>query len=343
MNNINFMFLVDNVKYGGFAVYTAHLYESFKRVGYNPRIFKIRKTSSAKPKQFTHNLTCYSIDVEHAENLARNEPTIIVCTYWKQYAAEIVRLLRAGASIILHDPTEYASGLFDAIKACGTRTVCIRQRNVENLREFGVKSKFIMHPYIRARVPTKRGYVKWNAVSYSRVDFDKHTEIIVEANKLLPPESRVAIFGELNRIYAFHKLDKDTPEWRNEYHGTFPMDPWAAVGLARQANFVVDMSAIKGDGDGSQYTFLEAWDAGTPLLLNAKWINRGDGEMQRGENCEAVEDGRQLAAMLEWEPSELAFARLPKGGEQSLLQHAPDVIIPQYVAALGLPSVVRSD
>jgi hypothetical protein len=31
------------------------------------------------------------------------------------------------------------------------------------------------------------------------------------------------------------------------------------------------MSVIKNDGSGSQYTFLEAWDAGSGLVLNNKW------------------------------------------------------------------------
>ena len=40
------------------------------------------------------------------------------------------------------------------------------------------------------------------------------------------------------------------------------------------------MSTISGDGGGTQYTFLEAADAGTGLLLNADWLTgRPDDEI----------------------------------------------------------------
>ncbi len=46
------------------------------------------------------------------------------------------------------------------------------------------------------------------AISLSRVDFDKHTEIIVEANRGL--KMPVEIYGAMNDLYVYHKLSRYT-------------------------------------------------------------------------------------------------------------------------------------
>ena len=40
--------------------------------------------------------------------------------------------------------------------------------------------------------------------------------------------------------------------------------------------FVVDMSIIKGDGGGTQYTFLEAIYHDCALILHKEWVEAGD-------------------------------------------------------------------
>jgi hypothetical protein len=135
------------------------------------------------------------------------------------------------------------------------------------------------------------------ACSISRIDFDKHIELIADANNLLHEHGqRVAIYGMENRLYTHHKLEARSPNWRENYRGKFPTDSvWAGVKVARRYKQVVDMSVIVGDGGGTEYTHLEALDAGCGLILHSDW---------RTPDCEMdgyarfVGNGRELADML---------------------------------------------
>jgi hypothetical protein len=71
------------------------------------------------------------------------------------------------------------------------------------------------------------------------------------------------------------------------------------VKLAADGQVVVDLSAISGDGGGTQYSFLECWDAGRPLVLNSRWItgNAAHDEVN-GAVAAVVDDAEQLAALL---------------------------------------------
>ena len=50
------------------------------------------------------------------------------------------------------------------------------------------------------------------------------------------------------------------------------------------------MSSIKGDGGGSQYTFLEAIYQGCVLVLNQKWVENTNSLFKHNHNCLVVED-----------------------------------------------------
>jgi hypothetical protein len=106
------------------------------------------------------------------------------------------------------------------------------------------------------------------------VDFDKNTHIIVEANKTLDSQDSVVIHGTLNTLYDSVKLREVDPFWRKNYAGgwSHKEDLWYPVQLASQSKVVVDLSTIKGDGGGTQYSFLEAIDAMTPLVIHSGWL-----------------------------------------------------------------------
>ena len=61
---------------------------------------------------------------------------------------------------------------------------------------------------------------------------------------------------------------------------------------------MVDLSAIKNDGGGSQYTFLEAIHQGTVLVLNKKWVDNVNTPFINGKNCLVIEDEYDLAYIL---------------------------------------------
>ena len=48
------------------------------------------------------------------------------------------------------------------------------------------------------------------------------------------------------------------------------------MNLLNNCEYVVDMSIIKGDGGGTQYTFLEAIYNNCVLILHKDWVNAGN-------------------------------------------------------------------
>jgi len=176
------------------------------------------------------------------------------------------------------------------------------------LEKYGIKSTFLLHPffpYLKSIGVNKILKRRKGALSISRVDYDKHTEIIIEANKILKMKNKpiIDIYGSKNDRYVYYILSKydsmkDTDP-NSSYKGTFEKSFEKVHELLRDKKFVVDMSAIRYDGGGSQYTFLEAIYEGCILILNEKWL---DGKIKSkfipGENCFIVKNGEELAKLI---------------------------------------------
>ena len=331
MRQINLFFLTD-VKYGGFATYTAHLAKAFEQQGWMPIIFKVRTRTEATPRPWAHGLWSMNLSLDDAVGSARAAPSIITCAYWKKESAAISRLLGAGAGLVLHDPTEYHKDLIDVLVSRQTKVISIRKANDVTLRKAGVDSTFVPHPFVRTAVPEVGR--KHHAVAISRVDWDKHTEIIVEANDRLQERYRCAIYGAENRMYAHHKLDGQFPNWQENYHGKFPHGWSEASKLAAGARWVVDMSVIKGDGGGTQYTFMEAFDVNTPLVLNSGWLRGDDSTLADGVNCVAVSTAKELAAVLSGD-TKVDRKALIGGGEALLSNHTSALTVERVGGLYG--------
>ena len=331
MNQINLFFLTD-VKYGGFATYTAHLAKAFEQQGWMPIIFKIRSRTESTARPWAHGLWSMNLSLEDAIGSARTNPTIVTCAYWKKEYKAIARLLSAGAGLVLHDPTEYHRDLISLLNKLQTKVISIRKTNDLTLRKAGVNSTFIPHPFVRTAVPDVEK--KHHAVAISRVDWDKHTEIIAEANQKLPERHRCAIYGAENRMYAHHKLDSQFPDWQDNYYGKFPHGWSEASKLAAGAKWVVDMSVIKGDGGGTQYTFMEAFDVGTPLVLNKGWLRGDDTTLKDGVNCTAGETPGELASLLSGH-TKINRNKLIDGGKRLLQNHTSELTVERVSGLYG--------
>ena len=138
-----------------------------------------------------------------------------------------------------------------------------------------------------------------SSVSISRIDFDKHTDIILQANKLITDENKkVRIYGAENRLYVHHKLkDLEFDKW---WMGKFPKRlplTYEDKSMLRNCKYVVDMSIIKNDGGGTQYTFLEAIHEDCVLILHKEWIEK-DNIFISGFNCIGVTNGAELADII---------------------------------------------
>ena len=67
------------------------------------------------------------------------------------------------------------------------------------------------------------------------------------------------IFGAENRLYVHHKLAQ--LNFKDYWKGKFQKDPLLyddKDSILKVVNYMIDMSTIKNDGGGTQYTFLEA-------------------------------------------------------------------------------------
>lgn len=294
---------------GGWVTFTAHLMESFAIAGEDVRLYKVGNRTERHTRPFGYGIGYQNVSREDAIKLAEENPSIIVAV--QKNAAEVAAdLVDAGAKVVLHDPTELKAGLAQ----CKVERPWVIRRAVQRQVPGSV---FIRHPYVRrtvvGKLPKKRG-----AVSISRIDFDKHTNLILDANRL---GAGVDIRGFENRLYTKFKIVPNYPEWEQSV-AHYPREVDAAFNLLLGAKFMVDMSLIKGDGGGTQYTFLEAWDAGTVPIINTGWIIPGD-DMLPGINCLTASDGPSIAKAVKTR----SVDALVEQGHAALKRHSAKPII----------------
>lgn len=315
---VNVLYLA-KAKFGGWPTFTKHLKDALKRAGMDP-VLRVHGARMA-PVDFGHGLR--ALRMPHEAMKRTKEPMLIAAADKKHAGIAQDLVLNHGAKIVVHDPAEK-----HLARIPGSSVIVIRR----TMHAKVPGSTFIPHPYTRfyggEHQPGKDK--KYEAISQSRVDFDKYTHHILEANDL---GSRIKVFGSANPMYVYFKLRERWPKFKAE---EFPRQAHAGAKLCAEASAVVDMSAIKGDGGGSQYSFLEAWDAEAPLVINRKWLdNLPPDEMRVNGNCLAAADGMELFAILEALKRDTGLRNnLIHGGLLSLADHEPKMIGERYAALL---------
>jgi glycosyltransferase involved in cell wall biosynthesis len=293
--------------------------KSLRMVGVQPNLFKVRVRDENKFREFGYNERYRNICLDHAR--MRDRPKLIVAAA-KNFQFETEMLWKQGAGLVVHDPTELKNLPADVKDS--ERVVVVRQVGLEHLP----KAVFIRHPYVRVQEPEFWPRTR-HAISVSRVDFDKHTDILLDANRLLPEEKRISIRGFENRIYTRFKIVPKYPEWVQSV-GHFPRGEREAFRLLQEHHFHVDMSEIKGDGGGTQYTFLEAWDAGCINVINTAWVRDMD-DMVPGFNCLDASNAEELAAILAGGThTNEQLSSIQQEGYLQLTLHHPNHIGKQY-------------
>lgn len=291
--------------YGGWVSFTAHL--SLK---YSLPLYKIGSKTEEKQRDYGYGA--------QYQNRAPNDlpkGRILITAIDKTYY-EFLDKMPDGTMIVIHDPTEVSGKGKEPVLKQLTRfkIITIRESVKKFLKEqFGLKSKLVIHPFYEYPC-TSTKKVPGSAVSVSRIDFDKHTDIILTANKQL--KDPIDIYGAINRQYVFFKLND--LGFKRFYKGPFEKNFEDLDTILADAKYVVDMSVIKNDGGGSQYTFLEAMYQGCALIINAKWVDGSKTDFVEGKNCFIVADGEELASLLHKDPS---TARIVKGGKELLKPH----------------------
>ena len=290
--------------YGGWVSFTAHL-----ALKYSLPLYKIGSRTEEKQRD-------YGYGVKYQNRAPNDLPKgrILITAIDKSYY-EFLDKMPDGTMIVIHDPTEVSGkGKEPIIKALARfKVITIRESVKKFLKdEFNIKSKFIIHPFYE--YPISKSKSPKEAVSVSRVDFDKHTDIILKANKQL--KNPIDIYGAINRQYVFFKLND--LGFKRFYKGGFEKSFEDLDDILSEAKYVVDMSVIKNDGGGSQYTFLEAMYQGCALIINAKWVENSKTEFVNGKNCFVIGTEEELADLLNKDPS---TSRVVKGGKELLRPH----------------------
>jgi hypothetical protein len=281
--------------YGGWVTFTVHLAKK-----YNYRLYKVTKRSESKVRSFGYGIDYQNVCLEDLLKLPNLLITAIDKHYW-----HIIPHLKPNTKIVIHDPTELKMSkttpnpLVQEPKLLNLFKVYTIRETVQKylIENFKITSEFKVHPFFEYEL-TKEPY-KCLAVTISRIDFDKNTDLILKANQLIQdPKKKVQIFGAENRLYVHHKLGELDfySYWKGKFEKDYPLTH-QDKDILKDTQYVVDMSIIKNDGGGSQYTFLEAIYQGCVLILHREWITSCS-LFKEGVNCLAVETPEELASIL---------------------------------------------
>lgn len=333
---VNLLHLVDSPT-GGWPTFAAHLFHALTAAGAEPRLYRVTKTTQATQRDFGRGLTYQNVSPTAAEGLVEREATVLTAVSKKSWELA-AKLVSAGAVPVVHDPNELANPAIPDMLG-GHRVVVIRPAMVPLLKEIQADVRFIPHPYQLSGVDVPPPAARpMHAVAICRVDFDKHIDEILDANAKLPPSHHVFLAGYENRQYAHFKLDIHYPDWRKWYIGPMAKDDlWAGARMAAQARYVVDLSRIPHEGGGTQYTTLEAWDAGARVILSKDWLTgvpeydtvRGAVGFARGVDGLVALLASDNGWRKEWDAAATA------GVNRLVTEHDPELVGKQWLQVLG--------
>jgi hypothetical protein len=293
-----YLFYFANPKHGGWVSFTAHLAHA---LGIKT-IYKIGAKYEPKLRPFGWDIYYQNVNMDYL--FATNN--IVITAFEKSHyplLPVLNRLLEHGKriTIITHDTIEFKQEILKWLREhYDVVTLISIRQNIKDYLAFNysIESKFILHPFFQFTKEIDGNGKIENSVAISRVDFDKHTEFLIKANQELSVENRIKIYGKTNRIYEFQILNKLLPENQipfsknyPDYHGVLDLTFHGLSKILSHAKYSVDMSAIKGDGGGTQYTFLESIYHNVPLILNHKWMTDVQSDtFKDGKNCFMASD-----------------------------------------------------
>ena len=295
----NLLYLAKPV-YGGWVTFTAHLSHKL-----NAPIYKIAGRNETFDRDYGYECKYRNQSIGEIIKLDNILITAVDKHYW-----EYLHLFPPETEIIIHDPTECkkSKNLNPLVQSTDHnekpllehfKVITIRESVQEYLmNQFSIQSQFMPHPFFSYEIPKVEG-LGHKCVSIARIDFDKNTDMLLKANQLLENKSNhIYLFGAENRLYVHHKLKElNIQEY---WKGKFPknLSPvYDGKSILKDAKYMIDMSIIKGDGGGTQYTFLEAIYHDCVLVLHSDWINKGELFIS-GVNCIGVSTPEELAEFL---------------------------------------------
>lgn len=249
-----------------------------------------------KPKSLSQISTFSPLPIlcladEDIIEICHTSACLIAFCAWAEKRGLVKKLIMLGVPIVVHDPIEYYPEMLE-LASKYSHIITIRLKNTHNLDERGFSNTFVRHPYSRASLSLQS---KSGAVACTRLNYNKNNDVVIKANKLGCP---IDVFGERNTHYCDDYLDKRHPDWRRWYKGVIENKVHAVTKILSRYQYAVDLSMLTMDGGGTQYSFLEAWDAGCMLIVHKMWILDGY-EIIDGLNCLAVSNEYELQEAIE--------------------------------------------
>jgi len=284
---------------GGSTSFTVHLYRAMQMAGIEVTLYRFRAEGS-KPRKpqdlakYTDTL-CHYITQREALAVVRDTTSLLVAPEHSKKVAngvDLKQLMKKGMRIVLHDPNEFKT--FDHLeKDLVIEPICIRP----TMQRFFPSATFIHHPYVREFAGDQGGDLEFrkSAATIARLTFVKRPDILLNTNRLLDTTNRVVFHGAENRMFTFTRA-KAYPEFKQGGYG-LPMVWGASARAIREYAMMPDMTYFPDDGGGSQYTFMESWDAGAVVVVNRDWL-RFEGEMVAGKNCLAISSADEMADLI---------------------------------------------
>ena len=318
----NLLYLAKPV-YGGWVTFTAHLSHKLKAP-----IYKIAGRNETFDRDYGYECKYRNQSVGEIIKLDNILITAVDKHYW-----EYLHLFPPETEIIIHDPTECkkSRSLNPLVQSTDHnekpllehfKVITIRESVQEYLmNQFNVQSQFMPHPFFSYKIPKIEG-LGYKCVSIARIDFDKNTDLLLKANQLLENKSdHIYLFGAENRLYVHHKLKElNIQEY---WKGKFPknLSPvYEDKSILKDAKYMIDMSIIKGDGGGTQYTFLEAIHHDCILILHNEWISKGELFIS-GHNCIGVGSAEELAEFIKNDLSSDKYSEILMNSQKILEDH----------------------
>ena len=340
-------------RFGGWVTFTTHLYHGL--VGTPPlargelqitedhTVIRVTNRTEKTYRDMGNFVPYRNMNEEAILELMEEDEPVLITALDKNHREFAMKLLEKGAHIVIHDPTELRNPAFrDFINP--NQVIVIRRSMLEHMKD----AMFIPHPYMAVGRTDGLDFKNWlnrptTAISVSRLDFDKNSHWLFEANRKLPDDRQILIRGAENRMYTKNKIVPVYPEYKQDSNrpkderAIFKLDFRGAINLCRTAKYMTDFSVIKGDGGGTQYTFLEAIDAGTICLLHKDWIKENDSMIDKGpnQNCISFRNWEMVAHFLDNEITEQTTTLLRTNALKLLTEHDAVRVAAQYTMRLA--------
>lgn len=294
--------------FGGVTTFTAHLFHNLGLAQKNKVVLRPSNNSERRLRNFGYGLYYQNISLNTICSIKYPFLTVVKDNYF--HALDKLNnyeqrgnLEHSNIILVIHDPRDITDRMIPLIK--GWKIITIRETVQQYLKQkYDLDPLFLYHPFYPYPVVCKNP--KRGAVSISRIGFGKNIDIILNSNKLINfPENSIKLYGCPTPMYVYTQLGGEVGDFRKYYCGKFDRSFTSLSNILAGVKLVVDLSLVRHDGGGTQYTFLEAIHNNCALILHRRWIEDVDPkyrDFKEGYNCFAIENEKELAELIEKDP-----------------------------------------